>query len=376
MSGWQIVKRANPYPGLHRAPKRLADGTRKVYFYAWKGGPRLPDDFGSPEFARAFREAQESRRAPKAKGTLQSLFDGYQRSRGRSGSGRGFLDLAERTQSDIRKIVQHRLEPAFGDMPIAALGDPRVRGVFLEWRDERAETAPRRADYEFTVLARIFAWALDRRLILVNPLEKAGRVWHGSRREMVWSEADEAAFMRVAPPEMRLAMTLALWTGQRQGDLLRLTWNAYDGSWIRLTQSKTGARVSIPVGAPLRHALEAAPRRCPMILSNTAGRPWKPDGFRTAWRRAAARAGITDLTFNDLRGTAVTRLRGLECTHAEIGAITGHKNAEITSILESHYAATDPKLAESAIQKLEAGTRSPNQPPNRVGGRGPSGRKG
>jgi hypothetical protein len=35
-------------------------------------------------------------------------------------------------------------------------------------------------------------------------------------------------------------------------------------------------------------------------------------------------AGIAGLTFNDLRGTAVTRLALVECTEAEIATITGH----------------------------------------------------
>ena len=55
---------------------------------------------------------------------------------------------------------------------------------------------------------------------------------------------------------MALAFMLALWTGQRQGDLLRLTWGAYDGTFIRLKQSKGGVRVVIPVGAPLKAVLE------------------------------------------------------------------------------------------------------------------------
>lgn len=368
------MKRVNPYPGLNRVRKRLSDGTVKVYYYAWKGGPRLPEEYGSAEFAKAYREAIESRRVPQAQGTLQALFDRYQRSRGRAGAGRGFLDLAERTQADYRRIIE-RLEREFGDFPLAALGDPRARAVFLDWRDRRASEAPRRADYEFSVLARILAWALDRRLILVNPIERAGRVWRGSRREFIWTEADEAAFMQAASPEMRLAFMLALWTGQRQGDLLRVTWAAYDGATIRFHQSKTGARVAIPVGAPLKAMLDASPRRAVTILTNSAGRPWTPDGFRASWRKTMAKAGISGLVFNDLRGTAVTRLRALGCTHAEIGAITGHRNPEITRILEAHYAATDPRLAEEAIRKLERGTKFPNRPPNRSTGGGQKGGK-
>ena len=40
-----------------------------------------------------------------------------------------------------------------------------------------------------------------------------------------------------APPYLRLAMLLAINTGQRQGDLLRLPWSAYNGREIRLRQA-------------------------------------------------------------------------------------------------------------------------------------------
>lgn len=363
------MKRCNPYPGLHRSPKRLADGTRKVYFYAWKGGPRLPDTYGSAEFALAYREAIAAKAPRRSMATLQSILDRYQQSRGRAGSGKGFLDLSERTRADYTKLIQV-LEREFGDFPVAALAESRARHVFLAWRDELAEKSRRQADYAYTVLARILSWALDRRLILANPCERAGRLYNGSRAESVWSEEDEAAFFRVAPTTLRAAYTLAVWTGQRQGDLLRLTWAAYDGESIRLRQSKTGARVVIPVSDALRGLLDGMRRVSPVILTNSDDRPWTPNGFRTAWRRTTAKAGISGLTFNDLRGTAVTRFARAECTHAEIGAITGHKAAEVNAILDKHYLARDPALAQSAVRKLEARTKPPNHTPNRASGTG------
>jgi hypothetical protein len=39
---------------------------------------------------------------------------------------------------------------------------------------------------------------------------------------------------------MQLAMALALHTGQRQGDILRMAWSAYDGSAISLRQTIGG----------------------------------------------------------------------------------------------------------------------------------------
>jgi len=163
-----------------------------------------------------------------------------------------------------------------------------------------------------------------------------------------------------APHHLHLPLKLALWTGQRQGDLLRLPWSAYDGRKIRLRQSKTGERVVIPVGQPLRTLLDATPRLAPVILVNTDGKPWTADGFRSSWRKACNAARIEGLTFNDLRGTAVTRLALAECTEAEIAAITGHALRDVRSILDSSYLHRDPALAEAAIRKLESRTNTPD----------------
>jgi len=84
------------------------------------------------------------------------------------------------------------------------------------------------------------------------------------------------------------------------------------------------------------------------------------DGFRASWRKACQKAGIVGVTFNDLRGTAVTRLAIAGCTEAEIATITGHSLREVRSILDSNYLHRDPALAESAIRKLEKGTNSSN----------------
>jgi hypothetical protein len=56
-----------------------------------------------------------------------------------------------------------------------------------------------------------------------------------------------------------------------------------DDQSIRLRQSKTGARVSIPVGAPLKAALDIAgkTKHGPIILTSTDKKPWTGDGFAT-----------------------------------------------------------------------------------------------
>src|SRR6516165_7052676 len=338
--------------GLNSITKTLAGGTRRTYWYAWKGGPPLRGEPGMPEFVASFNEACARKVVP-PKGTMLSLSQAYQVSE-------DFIGLAESTRHGYVGLIR-RIEKEFADFPLSALTDRRTRGIFLKWRDRYAVSSGRRqADYAWTVLARILSWGLDRGLVLANPCERGGRLYRGSRRDIVWTAADEALFLERAPAHLHLPLILALWTGQRQGDLLRLPWSAYDGTHIRLRQGKTGARIVIPVGAPLKAALDATQRRSTLILASTENRSWTSDGFRSSWRKACAAAGVTGVTFHALRGTAVTRLALAGCTEAEIASITGHSLRDVGAILDTHYLARDPALAESAIAKLERRTNAPN----------------
>jgi len=332
--------------GLHWTPVTLADGSKKTYYYAWRGGPRLNGEYGSPKFIASYNAAIATK-VVVPEGKLLSLLQGYQASQ-------DFLGLRERTRADYIKQIE-KIEQKFGDAPVKALADPRTRGIFMDWRDELALRSKRQADYAWTVLARVLSWAKDRGKITVNPCERGGRVYHGTRVDFVWSVEDEAAFLEHAPAHLHVPLLLALWTGQRQGDLLRLPWSAYNGASIRLRQSKTGARIEIPVGAPLKAALDAAKRHGPIMLTTTDARPWTPDGFRASWGKACKKAAIAGITFNDLRGTAVTRLALVGCTEAEIATITGHSLRDVRSILDAHYLHRDPELARTAIHKLEMG---------------------
>jgi integrase len=333
---------------LHWTLAKLADGSTKVYWYAWRNGLRLHGEPGTPEFIASYNEAA-AQRVPIPEGRLQFLIDSYQRSQ-------KFLGRRPRTRADYVKQIKI-IEQAFGDFPIKALASPKARGVFMDWRDRLALNSVRQADYAWTVLALILAWAKDRGKISTNPCEKGGRLYDGTRVDFIWTIEDEAAFLKHTSAHLHLPLLLALWTGQRQGDLLRLPWSAYDGTHIRLRQSKTGVRVNVPVGEPLKVALDAAARckQSTLILVNSKGRPWTPDGFRASWGKACEKASIEEVTFNDLRGTAVTRLALVGCTEAEIASITGHALRDVRSILDAHYLHRDQALAENAIRKLEIG---------------------
>jgi integrase len=264
-----------------------------------------------------------------------------------------FAKLAPKTQKAYLSYIG-RIEQEFGSMPIAAINDPRSRSDFLEWRDGMSAT-PRAADYAWTTLARILSWGKNRSLLTNNPCEKGGRLYGGGdRAAIVWKPDDIRKLMAHASPEVTAVFIVGLWTDQRQGDLLRLPWSAFNGKRINLRQSKTRMRVSIPVGATLLRFLEGLEKRSPRMLVNSRGRPWTEDGFRSSFYSACAEAGIGDLHFHDLRGTAVTRLALAGCSVPEIAAITGHSLKDVEALLDAHYLGGRVELAEQAALKLES----------------------
>ena len=330
--------------GINSKRKRLADGSLKIYFYAWKGGPPLRGKPGSPEFVASYNAAVAQKVAPPT-GVLLALLFRFQE------SAEFQFGISSRTRRDYIKQLK-RIERDLGDFPIKALDDPRARSEFLDWRDQLAKTSLRQADYAYGTLARVLSWAHGRGLIAKNPCSKAGKLYHGSRADRIWNDEDVERFLTTAPTYLKLAMLLAINTGQRQGDLLRLPWSAYDGTTIKLRQRKNGAYVRIPVADALKNALDAAARRSPIMLTNSEGKPWSESGFQSAWGKATARAGIHGLTFHDLRGTAVVTLARAGCNEVEIYSITGHKPSDVQAILTTHYLPRDAEVAGNAIAKL------------------------
>jgi hypothetical protein len=101
-------------PGVASATKRLADGTKQKYYYAWRGGPMLKGDDGKPlqpndpQFVVAYTAAHAERKKPPA-GNLFSLIAAYKISS-------EFTGRAAQTQKDYRRYLR-MIEEEFGAIP-------------------------------------------------------------------------------------------------------------------------------------------------------------------------------------------------------------------------------------------------------------------
>jgi len=332
--------------GVHSVRKTLADGTVRAYHYAWRGGPKLRGKPGSAEFIASYQEAHASLREPSAD-TVGGLVAIYRASP-------AFAKLADSTKRDAMSVFK-LIEDRFGRMPTRAALSKEARKAFIAWRNGFAAN-PRKADRCWSVLKRVFSYAVEEGEIERNPCAGGGRLWSGSRKEAIWTQADIVRFQSVASDQMVEAMRLALATGQRQGDLLALTWSAYDGERVRLTQSKTGRKVSILLADEDRAMLDAmkarnAARDKPSthVLTGARGNLWTSDGFKTVWGRTTKAAGIDGLTFHDLRGTAITQARREGAAYAEIASRFGYSERDVEAILERHYLAETQELGDAIV---------------------------
>ena len=265
-----------------------------------------------------------------------------------------FTGLAASTQQDYGyhlATIEAWSERA-GHPPITTIERKHVKAF------ARSMTAtPGKAQQVIGVLRTLFAFAMDEGEVVINPATNM-RLKSNPPRHEVWTDQQVTAFITTAAAMDRrsvgLAVGLAHNIGQREGDILRMAWSQFDGSAIRLRQSKTGVLLDVPCTAQLLDLLAATPRSgTVMVISETTGRPYRRSWFTDLFRTVARAAGIPDsLQYRDLRRTSVVRLAEAGCTVPEIAAISGHSIARTTKILEV-YCPRNSTMARHAITRLE-----------------------
>lgn len=260
----------------------------------------------------------------------------------------------------------------FGSTPLRTFEERGARTYIRQWRDNELASHPRRADATISILRLLLNFGLDEEYLLRNPAADLGYLHTQTRRNVIWSDAQISTFLAKAPRRFSRALLLAIWTGQRQADIIDLKWESYNGRYIMLQPKKSyrgvpARPVKVLVSDELRNvlreihleqiALASDPnpkRRRPQpehILTTSKGIPWSQEGFKGAWRKAVSHAGISGVTFHDLRGTFVTLSHRAGASIVEIAEATGHDEKECERIIRRHYLAT---AAEPVVVKLAA----------------------
>jgi hypothetical protein len=95
--------------GINSKRKRLADGSFRTYYWAWKGGPPLRGEPGTPEFIASYNAAVAKKVTP-PDGVLLNLLQGYQASD-------NFRSRRDRTRHDYVQQIK-RIERDLGRLPV------------------------------------------------------------------------------------------------------------------------------------------------------------------------------------------------------------------------------------------------------------------
>src|SRR6266446_7819293 len=245
--------------------KGIAKVTTKgrTYYYAWRGGPRLGGEPGSPEFHASYNEAIESRRTPEP-GRFKSLVVLYKASA-------DYKKLAASTVKNWAPWLD-RIADYFGELRIAQFDRPeKIRPLIRRWRNQWADK-PRTADYGMQVLSRVLSYAIDPLgKIASNPCEGIKQLYSTNRSEIIWTNADIAQLKKTCSAEIAHAVDLASHTGLRLSDVLRLSWSHIGGDAITIAPGKSKHRreAIIPLYDALRNVLDSVPKRSTTVLTNS-----------------------------------------------------------------------------------------------------------
>lgn len=346
---------------INTTRKRLADGTVKLFRYHRRTGRPIQGEPGTAEFLASYQEAARGAAAAAQGDTIGALIERYL-------AAPEFLGLGEKTRRDYRRYLDN-FKAAHGHGPRAALNDPRIRRKLKGWRNQWAGR-PRAADYGWSVVSAWLEWAYDESEIAWNHARKGRRLYRSDRSERIWLPAHVATFCDGAAPELQWPLLLAIYTGQREADLLHLRWNQITADdtgrrWVRLRQRKTKRWVTIPLHRDALAVLASIPKRSTHVLTRPDGRPWPAekgglDYFRHQFRERVVACGLDkvtfedgavgDLHFHDLRGTAASNLRDAGCSEDEILEIIGCTRENLKSYLKRG----SRPAALAAMVKLEA----------------------
>lgn len=158
------------------------------------------------------------------------------------------------------------------------------------------------------------------------------------------------AAVRQEHPVIAAYLQALLLTGARPGELIRLTWDAVDFQWQRLTiRDKVEGERVIPLTPYVAWLLASLPRRGPYVFqSERADGPIASPNHQA--HRVCRTAGIPPVTLHGLRRSFGTLAEWVEAPTGVVAQVMGHRPS---AIAEKHYRARPLDLLHAWHSKIE-----------------------
>lgn len=231
-------------------------------------------------------------------------------------------NLSPRTQIDYGRHIS-TLRQLFGQR-IAGELKPKDFGPFMDVKKGKTQR-----NKQLAVLSCAFSEAVGRWYWLEqNVLRDVKRHPAGVRNRYVTDKEFEG-MKALCPPRHKLAMDLALLTGQRQGDIISMKWAQVQDMHIVVYQGKTGKKLAIEVTATVEAVLD----KCwnlpgggcdgsDWVLPTRRGTAYTGEAFRACWQRTMRKwekLGNKRFTFHDLRAKSASDSETIDDAYQRLG---------------------------------------------------------
>lgn len=180
-----------------------------------------------------------------------------------------------------------------------------------------------------STLRHLFTITIKRWKIKIdNPFSDVELPKAGKARERRLGAEEEILILQEARqhrnPEMLAIVELAIETGMRRGEILKMEWSQinFEQRVVSLFDTKNETNRGVPLS---RKALNILTEHNTTSIDSKVFH-YTADGFKSSWKKLLDRTGIVNLYFHDFRHEATSRFfeRGLNLM--EVASITGHKD--------------------------------------------------
>ena len=198
-------------------------------------------------------------------------------------------------------------------------------------------------------LRAIFAYAIERELVTVNPILGVSKRRLEIPRDRTLTDEELMALWRAIDklPELpRAYFRVTLLTGARRNEVRELAWSELDlaaGLWrLPAERNKSARPFEIPLSAPVVETLRLLPRIGPMVFALDGKRPMT---LHQLIERVRQDAGLPDVRLHDLRRTLRTGLAEL-CVSFEVAErVLNHAMPGLQAVYNRHSYAAEKRAA-------------------------------
>ncbi len=260
-----------------------------------------------------------------------------------------FYAKARKAPSSIARdmiTLKKYLLPSYGKCPLDQITTRNVEFWFLNLVKDSPLSAKSCNDV-LTLFKKLLNDAVRWEFIPQNPLTFIKKIPLPERDMDFWNKTEVQLFLgywqtRKHLPKMFWAVTLALYTGMRRGEILALQWDSVDfssgfitvkcsyckASKIVRNQTKTAKIRRIPISSSLLGFLIQLKK-----LTGSSGYVvpgCHPDSFLKMFRRMSREAGIKEIRFHDLRHTFASNFLMGGGNIYDLQKLLGHSTVQVT----------------------------------------------